>query len=92
MSPPSLPQLGSILPSGQAGPPVASHHAARLVSHLAAGSLPQVRVVSAPPGLGSPLGGQQATLLHQAPHQIRMPVSMATKGISQVIKWKNSGV
>lgn len=88
VSPPSLPQLGTILPTSQAAPPasqpVTSQHAARIVSHLAAGSLPQVRVVSAQAGLGSSAGGQQATLVHQTPHQIRMPVSVAAKGISQV--------
>lgn len=86
--PPTLPQLGAILPSSQAGPPasqpVTSQHAARIVSHLAAGSLPQVRVVSSQSGLGSSAGGQQATLVHQTPHQIRVPVSVAAKGISQV--------
>uniref|UniRef100_A0A7N8XJE4 Nuclear factor related to kappa-B-binding protein n=1 Tax=Mastacembelus armatus TaxID=205130 RepID=A0A7N8XJE4_9TELE len=89
VSPPSLPQLGTILPTTQAGPPasqtVTSQHAARIVSHLAAGALPQVRVVSAQPGLGSSAGSQQATLVHQTPHQIRMPVSVAAKGISQVV-------
>uniref|UniRef100_A0A8C4F3U2 Nuclear factor related to kappaB binding protein n=1 Tax=Dicentrarchus labrax TaxID=13489 RepID=A0A8C4F3U2_DICLA len=88
VSPPSLPQLGAILPSSQAGPPasqpVTSQHTARIVSHLAASSLPQVRVVSAQTGLCSSVGSQQATLMHQTPHQIRMPVSVATKGISQV--------
>uniref|UniRef100_UPI0037E86125 nuclear factor related to kappa-B-binding protein isoform X2 n=1 Tax=Semicossyphus pulcher TaxID=241346 RepID=UPI0037E86125 len=89
VSPPSLPQLGAILPSSQAAPPasqpVTSQHTARLVSHLAAGSLPQVRVVSAQPGLVSSAGSQQATLVHQTPHQIRMPVSVAAKGISQAV-------
>lgn len=88
VSPPSLPQLGSVLPASQSGPavsqPVNSQHAARIVSHLAAGSLPQVRVVSAQPGLGTPSGSRQAALVHQSPHQIRMPVSVATKSISQV--------
>uniref|UniRef100_A0A669BJT0 Nuclear factor related to kappa-B-binding protein n=1 Tax=Oreochromis niloticus TaxID=8128 RepID=A0A669BJT0_ORENI len=86
VSPPSLPQLGTILPTSQACPPASqpvTSHAARLVSHLAAGSLPQVRVVPAQPGLGSSAGSQQATLVHQTPHQIRMPVSVAAKGISQ---------
>uniref|UniRef100_A0A665UUX6 Nuclear factor related to kappa-B-binding protein n=1 Tax=Echeneis naucrates TaxID=173247 RepID=A0A665UUX6_ECHNA len=89
VSTPSLPQLGSILPTSQAGPPasqpVTSQHAARIVSHLAAGSLPQVRVVSAQAGLGSSAANQQATLVHQTPHQIRMPVSVAAKGISQTV-------
>ncbi|XP_023123796.2 nuclear factor related to kappa-B-binding protein [Amphiprion ocellaris] len=89
VSPPSLPQLGTILPTSQACPPasqpVTSQHAARIVSHLATGSLPQVRVVSAQPGLGSSAGSQQATLVHQTPHQIRMPVSVAAKGISQAV-------
>ncbi|XP_053187852.1 nuclear factor related to kappa-B-binding protein isoform X1 [Scomber japonicus] len=89
VSPPSLPQLGTILPTTQTGPPVSqpvtSQHAARIVSHLAAGSLPQVRVVSAQSGLGAAAGSQQATLVHQTPHQIRMPVSVAAKGISQAM-------
>uniref|UniRef100_A0A3Q3BKG9 Nuclear factor related to kappa-B-binding protein n=1 Tax=Kryptolebias marmoratus TaxID=37003 RepID=A0A3Q3BKG9_KRYMA len=89
VSPPSLPQLGTILPTSQACPPasqpVTSQQAARIVSHLAAGSLPQVRVVSTQPGLGSPATSQQATLVHQTPHQIRMPVSVAAKGISQAV-------
>uniref|UniRef100_H3CXC0 Nuclear factor related to kappaB binding protein n=1 Tax=Tetraodon nigroviridis TaxID=99883 RepID=H3CXC0_TETNG len=86
VSPPPLPQLGTILPSSQSSPPVSqpvtSQHAARIVSHLAAGSLPQVRMVSTPPGLASSAGNQQATLVHQTPHQIRMPVSVSA--ISQV--------
>ncbi|XP_037543351.1 nuclear factor related to kappa-B-binding protein [Nematolebias whitei] len=89
VSPPSLPQLGTILPTSQACPPVSqpvtSQQAARIVSHLAAGSLPQVRVVSAQPGLSSSAAGQQASLVHQTPHQIRMPVSVAAKGISQAV-------
>lgn len=89
VSPPALPQLGAILPTSQATPPasqpVTSQHAARIVSHLAATSLPQVRVVSAQPGLAAAPGGHQATLVHQTPHQIRMPVSVAAKGISQAV-------
>ncbi|XP_068600571.1 nuclear factor related to kappa-B-binding protein [Brachionichthys hirsutus] len=89
VSPPSLPQLGTILPSSQPGPPasqpVTAQHAARIMSHLAAGSLPQVRVVSSQSGLGSPAGSQHPTLLHQTPHQIRMPVSVAAKGISPAV-------
>uniref|UniRef100_A0A3P8VPC7 Nuclear factor related to kappaB binding protein n=1 Tax=Cynoglossus semilaevis TaxID=244447 RepID=A0A3P8VPC7_CYNSE len=89
VSPPSLPQLGTLLPTSQSAPaasqPVTSQHAARIVSHLAAGSLPQVRVVSAQAGLSSTAAGQQATLVHQNPHQIRMPVSVAAKGLSQTV-------
>lgn len=88
-----MPQLGSILPSSQAAPPAtqpaaSQHAAARIVSHLAAGSLPQVRVVSSQSGLGSSVAGQQATLVHQTPHQIRVPVSVAAKGLSQVTEEK----
>ncbi|KAL6098579.1 nfrkb [Pungitius sinensis] len=89
VSPPSLPQLGSILPTSQACPPVSqpvtSQHTARLVSHLAAGSLPQVRVVSSQPGLVSSAGGHQAALVHQTSHHIRMPMAMAAKGIPQAV-------
>ncbi|KAK7926104.1 hypothetical protein WMY93_008414 [Mugilogobius chulae] len=53
--------------------------------HLAAGSLPQVRVVSAQPGLTAAPGGHQATLLHQPTQQLRMPVSVAAKGIPQAV-------
>ncbi|KAF6728904.1 Nuclear factor related to kappa-B-binding protein [Oryzias melastigma] len=57
VSPPSLPQLGTILPTSQACPPVSqpvpSQHTARIVSHLAASSLPQVRVVSTQPALAA---------------------------------------
>lgn len=87
-----MPQLGNILPSSQSAPPATqpatSQHAARIVSHLAAGSLPQVRVVSSQSGLGSSVSGQQATLVHQTPHHIRVPVSVATKGLSQVTEEK----
>uniref|UniRef100_A0A3B3DV93 Nuclear factor related to kappa-B-binding protein n=1 Tax=Oryzias melastigma TaxID=30732 RepID=A0A3B3DV93_ORYME len=89
VSPPSLPQLGTILPTSQACPPVSqpvpSQHTARIVSHLAASSLPQVRVVSTQPALAPSAASQQATLVHQTPHQIRMPVSVAAKGISQAV-------
>ncbi|XP_053297673.1 nuclear factor related to kappa-B-binding protein isoform X2 [Pleuronectes platessa] len=89
VSPPSLPQLGTILPTTKAGPAVShtvtSQHAARIVSHLAASSLPQVRVVSTQAGLTTSAGSQQATLVHQTPHQIRMPVSVSAKGISQTV-------
>ncbi|XP_077597276.1 nuclear factor related to kappa-B-binding protein [Stigmatopora nigra] len=89
VSPPSLPHLGSILPTSQASPTtsqsVSSQHAARIVSHLAAGSIPQVRVVSAQSTLGSPSGGHQAALVNPNTHQIRMPVSVGTKGISQAV-------
>ncbi|KAG7253413.1 hypothetical protein CRUP_000832, partial [Coryphaenoides rupestris] len=84
-------QVGSAAPqpslsSSSATSSSAHQHAARLVSHLAAGTLPQVRVVSAQPGgLGASVGGAQATLLHPSPHQIRVPVSMGTKGLSQTV-------
>lgn len=86
VSPPSMPQLSAILPSSQAGgsvsQPAASQHTAHIVSHLAASSLPQVRVVSAQPSLATPAGTQ---LVHQGPHQIRVPVSVAAKGLSQAV-------
>uniref|UniRef100_A0A3P9LXK4 Nuclear factor related to kappa-B-binding protein n=1 Tax=Oryzias latipes TaxID=8090 RepID=A0A3P9LXK4_ORYLA len=89
VSPPSLPQLGTILPTSQACPPVSqpvsSQHTARIVSHLAASSLPQVRVVAAQPALAPSAASQQTTLVHQTPHQIRVPVSVAAKGISQAV-------
>lgn len=89
VSPPPLPQLGTILPTSQAAPPasqpITTQHAARIVSHLAPGSLPQVRVVSAQPGLGATAGGHQGPLVHQTPHQIRMPVSVSAKGLSKAV-------
>uniref|UniRef100_A0AAV2JAN5 Nuclear factor related to kappa-B-binding protein n=1 Tax=Knipowitschia caucasica TaxID=637954 RepID=A0AAV2JAN5_KNICA len=89
VSPPPLPQLGTILPPNQASPPtpqpVSSQHAARLVSQLAAGTLPQVRVVSAQSGLTAAPGVHQTNLIHQPTHQIRMPVSVAAKAISQAV-------
>uniref|UniRef100_A0A674BNR4 Nuclear factor related to kappaB binding protein n=1 Tax=Salmo trutta TaxID=8032 RepID=A0A674BNR4_SALTR len=82
VSPPPMPQLGTLLSSCQSGPqvsqPATSQHTARVVGHQS-GSLPQVRVVSS-----QTAGGQHATLVHQTPHQIRVPVTMGTKGITQV--------
>uniref|UniRef100_A0A4W5JYB2 Nuclear factor related to kappaB binding protein n=1 Tax=Hucho hucho TaxID=62062 RepID=A0A4W5JYB2_9TELE len=82
VSPPPMPQLGTLLSSSQSGPqvsqPATSQHTARVVGHQS-GSLPQVRVVSS-----QTAGGQHATLVHQTPHQIRVPVTMGTKGITQV--------
>ena len=81
-----MPQLGTILSSSQAGPqasqPSAAQHTARVVAHPGgAGSLSQVRVVSAQAGLTASPGG---TLVHPTTHQIRLPVSVGTKGITQV--------
>uniref|UniRef100_A0A8C8CAC1 DEUBAD domain-containing protein n=1 Tax=Oncorhynchus tshawytscha TaxID=74940 RepID=A0A8C8CAC1_ONCTS len=82
VSPPPMPQLGTLLSSSQSGPqvsqPATSQHTARVVGHQS-GTLPQVRVVSS-----QTAGGQHATLVHQTPHQIRVPVTMGTKGITQV--------
>uniref|UniRef100_A0A8K9WVP2 Nuclear factor related to kappaB binding protein n=1 Tax=Oncorhynchus mykiss TaxID=8022 RepID=A0A8K9WVP2_ONCMY len=82
VSPPPMPQLGTLLSSSQSGPqvsqPATSQHTARIVGHQS-GTLPQVRVVSS-----QTAGGQHATLVHQTPHQIRVPVTMGTKGITQV--------
>ncbi|CAB1316008.1 unnamed protein product, partial [Coregonus sp. 'balchen'] len=68
VSPPHMPQLGTLLSSSQSGPqvsqPATSHYSAR------------VRVVSAQTAIG-----QQDTLVHQTPHQIRVPVTM---GATQV--------
>ncbi|XP_041749157.1 nuclear factor related to kappa-B-binding protein-like [Coregonus clupeaformis] len=79
VSPPHMPQLGTLLSSSQSGPqvsqPATSHYSARVVGHQS-GSLPQVRVVSAQTAIG-----QQDTLVHQTPHQIRVPVTM---GATQV--------
>ncbi|CAB1333018.1 unnamed protein product [Coregonus sp. 'balchen'] len=73
VSPPPMPQLGTLLSSSQSGPqvsqPATSQHTARIV-----------RVVS-----NQTAGGQQATLVHQTPHQIRVPVTMGTKGITQAV-------
>uniref|UniRef100_A0A8C7NBD0 Nuclear factor related to kappaB binding protein n=1 Tax=Oncorhynchus kisutch TaxID=8019 RepID=A0A8C7NBD0_ONCKI len=83
VSPPPMPQLGTLLSSSQSGPqvsqPATSQHTARVVGHQS-GTLPQVRVVSS-----QTAGGQHATLVHQTPHQIRVPVTMGTKGITQAV-------
>uniref|UniRef100_A0A8C7TZ07 Nuclear factor related to kappaB binding protein n=1 Tax=Oncorhynchus mykiss TaxID=8022 RepID=A0A8C7TZ07_ONCMY len=83
VSPPPMPQLGTLLSSSQSGPqvsqPATSQHTARIVGHQS-GTLPQVRVVSS-----QTAGGQHATLVHQTPHQIRVPVTMGTKGITQAV-------
>ncbi|XP_036379176.1 nuclear factor related to kappa-B-binding protein isoform X2 [Megalops cyprinoides] len=90
VSPPSMPQLGTLLSASQSAPQAsqsaASQPAARVVAHPGTGPLPQVRVVTAQPGLASSPGSQQATVMHQAPHQIRVPVTVAhTKGITQTV-------
>ncbi|XP_064208586.1 nuclear factor related to kappa-B-binding protein isoform X1 [Anguilla rostrata] len=90
VSPPSMPQLGTLLSASQSAPqapqPASSQPGARVLAHPGAGSLPQVRVVTAQPGLAPSPGTQQATLVHQASHQIRVPVTVAhTKGITQTV-------
>ncbi|KAM6969841.1 nuclear factor related to kappa-B-binding protein [Aplochiton taeniatus] len=89
VSPPSMPQLGTILSSSQSGSTVTqaaiSQHTARIVAHAGAAGLPQVRVVSTQPGLAASPGHQHATLLHQTPHQTRVPVTVGTKGITQTV-------
>ncbi|KPP66647.1 nuclear factor related to kappa-B-binding protein-like [Scleropages formosus] len=84
VSPPSIPQLGTFLSTSQSTPPT-PQPATRVVAHSGPGSLPQVRVVTAQSGLGAPSGSQQATLVHPAQHQIRVPVTVAqSKGLTQV--------
>ncbi|KAL6470040.1 hypothetical protein MHYP_G00211590 [Metynnis hypsauchen] len=91
VSPPSMPQLGTLLSASQVAPQASQQAsvqpAARVVAHSAtAGSLPQVRVVTAQPGLPAASTGQAATLVHQTPHHIRVPVTVAhTKGIAQAV-------
>ncbi|XP_057215692.1 nuclear factor related to kappa-B-binding protein isoform X2 [Triplophysa rosa] len=89
VSPPPMPQLGSLL---SASKPQVSQHApaqpaTRVVAHsAAAGSLPQVRVVTAQPGISTSSAAQPATLVHQSPHHIRVPVSVAHgKSITQAV-------
>lgn len=91
VSPPSMPQLGTLLSAAQVAPQASQQAsvqpAARVVAHSAStGSLPQVRVVTAQPGLPAASAGQAATLIHhQTPHHIRLPVSVThSKGIAQV--------
>uniref|UniRef100_A0A8C9T365 Nuclear factor related to kappaB binding protein n=1 Tax=Scleropages formosus TaxID=113540 RepID=A0A8C9T365_SCLFO len=85
VSPPSIPQLGTFLSTSQSTPPT-PQPATRVVAHSGPGSLPQVRVVTAQSGLGAPSGSQQATLVHPAQHQIRVPVTVAqSKGLTQVL-------
>ncbi|XP_072517679.1 nuclear factor related to kappa-B-binding protein isoform X2 [Salminus brasiliensis] len=91
VSPPSMPQLGTLLSAGQVAPQASQQAsvqpATRVVAHSAtAGSLPQVRVVTAQPGLPAVSAGQTATLVHQTPHHIRVPVTVAhSKGIAQAV-------
>uniref|UniRef100_A0A8C8MDK6 DEUBAD domain-containing protein n=1 Tax=Oncorhynchus tshawytscha TaxID=74940 RepID=A0A8C8MDK6_ONCTS len=83
VSPPPIPQLGTLLSSSQCGPqvsqPAISQHSARVVGHQS-GSPPRVRVVSA-----QAAKGQQAMLVHQTPRQIRVPVTVGVKGITQTV-------
>ncbi|XP_014051768.2 nuclear factor related to kappa-B-binding protein isoform X2 [Salmo salar] len=83
VSPPPISQLGTLLSSSQSGPqvsqPATSQHSARVVGHQS-GSLPQVRVVSA-----QTARGQQAMLVHQTPRQIRVPVTVGAKAITQTV-------
>ncbi|XP_073727358.1 nuclear factor related to kappa-B-binding protein [Misgurnus anguillicaudatus] len=84
VSPPSMPQLGALLPASQTSQQVSQQASAqpatRVVAHSAAtGSLPQVRVVTSS-------AGQPATLVHQSPHHIRVPVSVTHgKSITQTV-------
>lgn len=90
VSPPSMSQLGTLLSASQPGPQVSQQAspqpATRVVAHSAAtGSLPQVRVVTTQPGLPTSSASQAATLVHQSPHHIRVPVTVAHgKNITQV--------
>uniref|UniRef100_A0A673I4B8 Nuclear factor related to kappa-B-binding protein-like n=1 Tax=Sinocyclocheilus rhinocerous TaxID=307959 RepID=A0A673I4B8_9TELE len=83
--------LGTLLSASQPGPQVSQQAslqpATRVVAHSAAtGSLPQVRVVTAQPGLQTSSAGQAATLVHQSPHHIRVPVTVAHgKSITQAV-------
>ncbi|XP_052393241.1 nuclear factor related to kappa-B-binding protein [Carassius gibelio] len=91
VSPPSMPPLGTLLSASQPGPQVSqqasTQPATRVVAHSAAtGSLPQVRVVTAQPGLQTSSAGQAATLVHQSPHHIRVPVTVAHgKSLTQAV-------
>ncbi|XP_051960536.1 nuclear factor related to kappa-B-binding protein isoform X2 [Xyrauchen texanus] len=91
VSPPSMPQLGTLLSASQPGPQVSQQASAqpatRVVAHSAAsGSLPQVRVVTAQSGLPVSSAGQPTTLVHQSPHHIRVPVTVAHgKSITQAV-------
>lgn len=91
VSPPTMPQLGTLLSASQPSPQVSQQaspqSATRVVAHSAAtGSLPQVRVVTAQPSLHTSTAGQAATLVHQSPHHIRVPVTVAHgKNITQAV-------
>lgn len=91
VSPPSMPQLGTLLSATQVAPQASQQAsvqpAARVVAHSAStASLSQVRLVTAQPGLSAASAGQAATLIHhQTPHHMRLPVTVAhSKGIAQV--------
>uniref|UniRef100_A0A8C1S6K0 Nuclear factor related to kappa-B-binding protein-like n=1 Tax=Cyprinus carpio TaxID=7962 RepID=A0A8C1S6K0_CYPCA len=75
------------IPGPQVSQQASPQPAARVVAHSAAtGSLPQVRVVTAQPGLQTSSAGQATTLVHQSPHHIRVPVTVAHgKSITQAV-------
>uniref|UniRef100_A0A671RSS1 Nuclear factor related to kappa-B-binding protein-like n=1 Tax=Sinocyclocheilus anshuiensis TaxID=1608454 RepID=A0A671RSS1_9TELE len=75
------------IPGPQVSQQASLQPATRVVAHSAAtGSLPQVRVVTAQPGLQTSSAGQAATLVHQSPHHIRVPVTVAHgKSITQAV-------
>uniref|UniRef100_A0A8C7PZ87 Nuclear factor related to kappaB binding protein n=1 Tax=Oncorhynchus mykiss TaxID=8022 RepID=A0A8C7PZ87_ONCMY len=89
VSPPPIPQLGTLLSSSQCGPqvsqPATSQHSARVVGHQS-GSPPQVRVVSA-----QTARGQQAMLVHQTPRQIRVPVTVGQTVVSLPLRTLSFG-
>ncbi|XP_031428097.1 nuclear factor related to kappa-B-binding protein isoform X2 [Clupea harengus] len=81
VSPPSMPQLGTLLSAGPSGAQASTQPGARVVTHPSTTSLPQVRVVTAQAGQQ-----QTPTLVHSAPQHIRVPVTMArSKGITQTV-------
>ncbi|KAA0720116.1 Nuclear factor related to kappa-B-binding protein DNA-binding protein R kappa-B [Triplophysa tibetana] len=89
VSPPPMPQLGSLLSASKAqvSQQAPAQPATRVVAHsAAAGSLPQVRVVTSQPGITTSSAAHPATLVHHSPHHIRVPVSVAHgKSITQAV-------
>ncbi|XP_028664302.1 nuclear factor related to kappa-B-binding protein [Erpetoichthys calabaricus] len=88
VSSPSMPQLSTLLSANQTAQqsPAGTQPTTRVVAHPGTGSLPQVRVVTAPTGLATSAGSQQASLVHPTQHQIRLPVTVAhTKALPQTV-------
>ncbi|XP_017348136.1 nuclear factor related to kappa-B-binding protein isoform X1 [Ictalurus punctatus] len=87
VSPPSMPQLGTLLSATQVAPQASQQASVQPAARVVAHSASQVHVVTAQPSHSAASAGQAATLIHHQPsHHIRLPVSVAhSKGIAQAV-------